>query len=58
MVKYVVVAFRVNSENSVYYKKCKTMEELLKAIAKSFNEKNAEFISIRRIARPENETDK
>ena len=48
---YVIVAFRVTKENSVYYKKCKSLEELLKAVSTSFKCKKADFISIRWIRR-------
>ena len=45
---YVIVGFKVNQENSVYYSKAKTLEKCLAMIAAAFS-KGAEFISLRRI---------
>jgi len=46
---YVVVGFRVDEENSVYYRKCRGVEELKKCVEDAFTKKNADFISVRRI---------
>ena len=43
---YIIVGFKVNEENSVYYAKAKTLDAMLKHITKAF-EKGAEFISLR-----------
>jgi len=45
---YIIVGFKVSQENSVYYSKAKTPEELCSKILKAFA-KGAEFISLRRI---------
>jgi len=45
---YIIVGFKVNQENSVYYSKAKTKEELCAKVLKAF-EKGAEFISLRRV---------
>ena len=50
-VVYVVVGFRIDSDKSVYYKKCRTTQEMLRAVAKAFEERGAQFISIRRVVR-------
>jgi len=47
--KYILVAFKVSEENSVYYKKCKNMEELKKALETAFELKDADFVSIRKV---------
>ena len=46
---YVIVGFRVDSENSVYYKKCRDIEELKHALWVAFERKKADFVSIRRV---------
>ena len=46
---YVLVAFRVSEENSVYYRKCKSMEELKRALEVAFEAKDADFVSIRKV---------
>jgi len=46
---YVIVAFKVNMENSIYYRKCKDIKELQKALWYAFEKKNADFVSIRKI---------
>ena len=45
---YVIVGFRVNEPNSVYYGKATTIEGCQKKVAKAF-EKGAQFISLRGI---------
>jgi hypothetical protein len=45
---YIVVGFKVNSENSVHYSKVHSLEALFKSIQLAF-EKGAEFISLRRV---------
>jgi len=42
----VLVAFKYNEENSIYYKKCKDFDELIEALKKAIA-KNTHFISIR-----------
>jgi len=46
---YVIVAFRVSEENSIYYKKCKDIEELKRALWYAFEKKDADFVSIRKV---------
>jgi len=46
---YVLVGFKVSEENSVYYKKCRSIEELKKALEVAFEEKDADFVSIRKV---------
>lgn len=46
---FVIVGFRVDSERSVYYKKCKNLEDLKKAVEHAFVVKGCDFISIRRV---------
>jgi len=46
---YVLVAFKVNEEHSIYYKKCRDIKSLKQALEKSFTDKDADFISIRRV---------
>ena len=53
MTRYVIVAFKVSEENSIYYKKCKNIEELKRALETAFEVKNADFVSIRRVVKPE-----
>jgi len=45
---YIIVGFKVNTENSVHYAKVHTMEALFKSIHLAF-QKGAEFISLRRV---------
>ena len=47
--KYVIVAFRVDEENSIYYKKCKNITELQRALYTAFEKKDADFVSIRKV---------
>jgi len=47
--KYVIVAFKVSMENSIYYKKCKDIEQLKGALWFAFEKKDADFVSIRKI---------
>jgi len=47
--KYVIVGFRVDSENSIYYKKCRDIEELKRALWYAFERKDADFVSIRKV---------
>jgi len=42
----VLVAFRYDEENSIFYKKCKNFSELSEALRKA-KEKGAHFVSIR-----------
>ena len=42
----VLVAFRYDEENSIYYKKCKNFDELVKSLRKAV-EKGSDFVSIR-----------
>jgi len=46
---YVVVGFRVDEENSVYYRKCRGVEELKKCVEDAFTKRGADFVSVRRI---------
>lgn len=46
---YVIVAFKVDKENSIYYKKCKDIKELQKSLWYAFEKKDADFISIRKV---------
>ena len=46
---YVIVAFRIDSEKSIYYKKCKNIDELKNALWYAFEKKRAHFVSIRRV---------
>jgi len=46
---YVVVGFRVDQENSVYYRKCRGVEELKRCVEDAFVKKNSDFISVRRV---------
>ena len=45
----VIVGFRVDSDKSIYYKKCKDIRELQKSVWYVFEKKHADFISIRRV---------
>ena len=49
--KYIIVAFRVDSENSIYYKKCADIEDLKGKLWYAFEKKDADFVSIRKIKR-------
>lgn len=46
---YVVVGFRVDHENAVYYRKVNSIEELKKALEECFERYHSHFVSIRRI---------
>jgi len=46
---YVVVGFRIDEENSVYYRKCRGVEELKKCVEDAFTKRGADFVSVRRI---------
>jgi len=46
---YVVVGFRVDQENSVYYRKCRGVEELKRCVEDAFKKRDSDFISVRRI---------
>jgi len=46
---YVIVAFKVNEENSIYYRKCRDIQELKRALEVAFEKKDADFISIRKV---------
>ena len=52
-VKYVIVAFRVDEENSIYYKKCRDIKELQGALWYVFEKRDppADFVSIRRVGK-------
>ena len=54
---YVIVGFRVDRERSVYYKKCKNLAELKRALEVAFRDKRSDFVSIRRIRGREEEAD-
>ena len=47
--KYVIVAFKVSEENSVYYRKCGDIVELQRALYTAFEKKDADFVSIRKV---------
>ncbi|MHC1629270.1 MAG: hypothetical protein ACXQTI_10665 [Candidatus Nezhaarchaeales archaeon] len=47
--KYVIVAFRVDEENSIYYKKCKNIKELQRSLYIAFEKKDADFVSVRKV---------
>jgi len=46
---YIVVGFRVDTERSVYYRKCVGIEELKKCVEEAFVKRNSDFISVRRV---------
>lgn len=46
---FVVVGFKVDSEKSVYYKKCRSGEELKEAVWMAFCAKGCDFVSVRRV---------
>lgn len=46
---YVIVGFRVDTANSVYYGKAKDLDECLRKIRIAFEKHEAEFISLRKI---------
>jgi len=48
---YVIVGFRVDRENSIYYKKCKSIRELQRALYIAFEKEDADFVSIRKVRR-------
>jgi len=47
--KYVIVGFKVDEENSIYYRKCKDIRELQRALYIAFEKKDADFVSIRKV---------
>lgn len=47
--KYVIVDFRLDMENSVYYKKVNGIDELKEAIVEAYMKARADFVSVRRI---------
>jgi len=51
MMVYVIVAFKVSEERSVYYRKCVDIRELQKALWYAFEKKDADFVSIRKVKR-------
>jgi len=51
MTKYVIVAFKVTEENSIFYRKCRDIEELKRALEYAFEKKDADFVSIRKVKR-------
>ena len=46
---YVIVGFRVDSDKSIYYKKCSDIRELQKSVWYVFEKKRADYVSIRRV---------
>lgn len=52
---YVIVGFRVDVENNVFYRKVKTERELKKAVVEAFN-KGAQYLSVRKIQVNNNQT--
>ena len=48
---YIIVGFRVDSERSIYYRKCKDIDELKLALEQAFTSRKADFVSIRRVKR-------
>ena len=46
---YVVVGFKVSEEKSIYYKKCKSIEELQRALLYAFEGKDCDFVSVRKV---------
>jgi len=46
---YVIVGFRVDSEKSIYYRKCKDIEDLQKKLWYVFERLDADFVSIRKV---------
>lgn len=50
-VKYVIVAFKVDSVNSIYYSRCSDIEQLKGRLWYAFEKKDADFVSIRKIKR-------
>jgi len=51
METFVIVAFRVDNSRSVLYRKVDSLLKLFDAIERAFNEKEAQFISVRRVER-------
>jgi len=49
MVKYVIVAFRINRLPSVLYAKTDDINEIQKYVERAFLKEDADFISIRRV---------
>lgn len=49
MDKYVIVAFRVDKSKSVHYRQIGNLVDCLRQIRVAFEEKGAQFISVRRI---------
>jgi len=47
--RYVIVGFKVSEENAIYYRKCRTIEELQKSVYIAFEKRDADFVSIRKI---------
>jgi len=43
------VAFRVDRENSIYYRKCRDIKELQRALYTAFEKRDADFVSIRKV---------
>ena len=56
MTVYVLTGFRVDEERSVYYRKCKSLEELKRALVVAFERKGADFVSIRKVKKDEIKT--
>ena len=49
MARFILVGFKVSEERSVYYRKCRDIEELKKALETAFELKDADFVSIRKV---------
>jgi len=55
MVKYIITAFKVSEEKTVYYRKCEDIEELKRALWYVLERKNVDFVTIRRVRSVETE---
>jgi hypothetical protein len=55
MARFIIVGFKISEENSVYYKKCRDIEELKKALETAFELKDADFVSIRKVKKGDSE---
>lgn len=49
MARYVIVGFRVDEENSVFYRKCDGIEDLKRALYIAMERRDCDFVSIRKI---------
>lgn len=47
--EYAIVGFKVFESKSVYYRRCRDIEEVKKAVEVAFKRRGAHFVSIRRL---------